>query len=188
MLDKEHFARTVRGVALSIGIFLSLVTYAYCQERIMTRPFLVSNSEAMFANTLFLVLVNRSFAVLAAAVVIVATSGVSGLAPQAPLEKFPVISVANLVATMCQYEALKWITLATQTLFKCSKLIPVMILSTILSSRKYTYIDYTSAVSWMDLHRSLFSAHISHQKSRLRLCCSCNRTRSLLLQQDVWCS
>lgn len=147
VLDREHFARTVRGIFLSVGIFLSLVTYAYCQERIMTRPFLVSSSEAMFANTLFLVLVNRTFAVCAAAVVIVSTSGVAGLAPQAPLEKFPVVSVANLVATMCQYEALKWITLATQTLFKCSKLIPMMVLSTVLSRRKYSYVDYASAVS-----------------------------------------
>jgi len=135
-----------KGIVYAIGIVVSLVTYSYCQERIMTRPFVVKGEERLFTETGFLVLANRLSAAAAAAVMLVAFDGVRALAPQAPIDRFPLVSVANLLATTCQYEALKWISLPTQALLKCAKLIPVMVLSTLLSKRTYTTIDYSSAV------------------------------------------
>ena len=45
----------------------------------------------------------------------------------APSYTYAAISLSNVVATTCQYEALKYVTFPLQTLGKCAKMIPVMI-------------------------------------------------------------
>jgi adenosine 3'-phospho 5'-phosphosulfate transporter B2 len=50
---------------------------------------------------------------------------------------YAAISLSNVVATWCQYEALKYVSFPTQTLGKCGKMIPVMIMGAILSGKRY---------------------------------------------------
>ena len=47
------------------------------------------------------------------------------------------VSLSNVVATTCQYEALKYVSFPVQTLGKCAKMIPVMIWGTLMMRRTY---------------------------------------------------
>jgi len=64
---------------------------------------------------------------------------------RAPRKKFALVSISNTVATFCQYEALKYVSFPTQTLGKCGKIIPVMILGMSLSGKKYTWKEFAIA-------------------------------------------
>lgn len=113
----------------------------------MTTPYGVDDSgkEALFKDSTFLVLSNRLFAA-AFAVVMVLRRGDS-LKNVAPLHKYAGVSLSNFCATWCQYEALKYVNFPTQTLGKCGKMMPVMLVGTFLSGKKYSLKDYLIALS-----------------------------------------
>ena len=67
--------------------------------------------------------------------------------PVAPLWAYAAVSVSNVVATTCQYEALKYVSFPVQTLGKCSKMVPVMIWGIFILRKKYTLKDYMMAVA-----------------------------------------
>mmetsp|Transcript_3915 Transcript_3915/g.11708 ORF Transcript_3915/g.11708 Transcript_3915/m.11708 type:complete len:370 (-) Transcript_3915:1470-2579(-) len=146
--DGAAWRRDLSMVLYAAGLVASLMVYNFMQERIMTKPYrnAASGMEEYINNSLFLVLLNRIFASGAAAVAILLRRAYSELKPQAPIFKFYLVSFSNLLATTSQYEALKWISFPTQMLFKCTKLIPVMIMSTVLSRRKYYIVDYAMAL------------------------------------------
>jgi len=54
----------------------------------------------------------------------------------APLSAYLSISVSNTGATFCQYEALKYVSFPTQTLGKCGKTIPVLILGNLIGGTR----------------------------------------------------
>jgi len=58
------------------------------------------------------------------------------LAPVAPSYAYAAVSLSNVVATTCQYEALKFVTLPLQTLGKTAKMIPVMLWGSIIGQKK----------------------------------------------------
>jgi adenosine 3'-phospho 5'-phosphosulfate transporter B2 len=66
--------------------------------------------------------------------------------PSAPLRFYIFVSVSNFLATFCQYEALKYVTFPTQTLGKCGKMIPVLIIGTFLQKKSYTWKEYVVAL------------------------------------------
>lgn len=45
----------------------------------------------------------------------------------APIYSYAAVSLSNIVATTCQYEALKYVSFPVQTLGKCAKMFPVMV-------------------------------------------------------------
>ncbi|PXF41426.1 Adenosine 3'-phospho 5'-phosphosulfate transporter 1 [Gracilariopsis chorda] len=134
-----------------VGIIASLMLYALLQERIMTTPYTTGNEAdgeegEKFKNSLVLVFANRFSAALVAAIILLVKGDFSEIRNKAPLYKYLMISVSNVIATSCQYEALKWVTLPTQTLAKCAKMIPVMIWGTIMSGKRYGPVEYSVAV------------------------------------------
>jgi len=68
------------------------------------------------------------------------------LAPAAPLTSYAAVSFSNVIATSCQYEALKYVAFPVQTLGKCAKMIPVMLWGTLISRKTYSAKDYTAAL------------------------------------------
>eukprot|EP00002_Diphylleia_rotans_P019794 TRINITY_DN3823_c0_g1_i1.p1 TRINITY_DN3823_c0_g1~~TRINITY_DN3823_c0_g1_i1.p1 ORF type:complete len:373 (-),score=92.55 TRINITY_DN3823_c0_g1_i1:386-1504(-) len=138
VLDK----RTVRLMSCVVGIIGSLMLYGILQERIMTTPYGDENPER-FRYSVFLVLNNRMAACLVAAAILVFTR--ESLKNVAPLYKYFMISLSNVTATTCQYEALKFVNFPTQTLGKCAKMIPVMIWGHFIDSKKYSMDDYAVA-------------------------------------------
>lgn len=134
-----------------VGIIGSLMLYALLQERIMTKPYFTGDEPEgadgeYFGNTLVLVFANRFAAAFVAGLVLAVKGEWGELRNKAPVYKYFMISVSNVIATSCQYEALKWVTLPTQTLAKCAKMIPVMIWGTFMSGKKYGPVEYGVAV------------------------------------------
>eukprot|EP00002_Diphylleia_rotans_P016975 TRINITY_DN3299_c0_g1_i2.p1 TRINITY_DN3299_c0_g1~~TRINITY_DN3299_c0_g1_i2.p1 ORF type:complete len:327 (-),score=71.29 TRINITY_DN3299_c0_g1_i2:207-1187(-) len=122
----------------------SLMLYGILQERIMTTPY----GDEWFEYSVFLVLNNRFAACAVAALVLLIRR--DSLAPTAPLYKFFMISVSNVTATTCQYEALRYVNFPTQTLGKCAKMIPVMLWGKCIDNKSYAWADYlvTGAVTF----------------------------------------
>lgn len=97
---------------------------------------------AFFNNSLFLVLANRLFAAAIAAAAIILRRSKSDLSSRAHLGEYAVVSLSNVIATSCQYEALKWLTFPTVTIGKCAKMLPVMLILNWRAGRKYSLDDY----------------------------------------------
>eukprot|EP00186_Timspurckia_oligopyrenoides_P004599 CAMPEP_0182447356 /NCGR_PEP_ID=MMETSP1172-20130603/15094_1 /TAXON_ID=708627 /ORGANISM="Timspurckia oligopyrenoides, Strain CCMP3278" /LENGTH=276 /DNA_ID=CAMNT_0024643761 /DNA_START=349 /DNA_END=1176 /DNA_ORIENTATION=- len=109
----------------------------------MTKPY----GDEKFTNSVFLVMNNRFAAAMIALILLMIRREFSQIQNTAPIYKYVLISISNVLATSCQYEALKWVTFPTQTLFKCAKMIPVMIYGTVLSSKSYKIQDYLAATA-----------------------------------------
>ena len=69
------------------------------------------------------------------------------LKPVAPPLSYAAVSVSNVMATTCQYEALKYVSFPLQTLGKCAKMIPVMVWGTIILRKTYRGKDYGLALA-----------------------------------------
>jgi len=134
--------KTLKSFMCAGGIMLSLVVYGLLQERIMTQPYGKDENgiDVYFKNSAYLVLNNRIVAMIIALVMIYYNK--ETFKNQAPIPKCAAISLSNTIATFCQYEALKYVSFPTQTLGKCGKMIPVMIMGMVLSRKKYEVKDF----------------------------------------------
>lgn len=99
--------------------------------------------KEVFRYSVFIVLVNRIVTILTSMAVLI-TLGLP-LEPSAPVYLFGVPSVANVVGSAAQYEALKYVSFPLQALAKCAKSVPVMAWSWITKARKYYVRDYVAA-------------------------------------------
>lgn len=100
------------------------------------------DAPAYFHNSLFLVLANRLFAAAVAVICILARRARSDLSSKAAFAEYASVSLSNVIATSCQYEALKWLTFPTVTIGKCAKMLPVMLILNLRSGKRYSYNDY----------------------------------------------
>ena len=117
--------------------------YGVLQERIMTIGF--GPHSELFGNSVFLVLCNRLITCCCAAsyVFLMETS----MRPAAPLSNHACVSCYNVISSFCQYEALKYVSFAVQTLAKSAKTLPVMLWGTCSAGKRYKLSDYISAVT-----------------------------------------
>ena len=97
-----------------------------------------------FKYSLFLVMCNRLTTMCVAMIGCLIYA--EGLAPIAPLWNYAAVSLSNVVATFCQYEALKYVAFPVQTPAKCAKMIPVMIWGSAIMGKVYKAKDYLIAV------------------------------------------
>ena len=58
--------------------------------------------------------------------------------PVAPPYAYAAVSLSNVVATTCQYEALKYLYFPLQTIAKCAKMLPVMMWGSLILRKRYT--------------------------------------------------
>lgn len=124
------------------AITISLLAYGVLQERLMTVGF--GTEHERFTHAVFLVFCNRVVAVCLLLLYQLFHGG--SCDPIAPLSSYAVVSVANVVATTCQYEALKLVTFTTQTLAKTAKAIPVMLWGTLVIGKRYPASQYVFAL------------------------------------------
>jgi len=123
------------------GIIGTLLVYGVLQERIMTQPY--GNEGAMFTDSVFLVLCNRIFNAIFA-ITMMCILG-EGKLWSAPLWKYAAISLSNVYASTCQYEALKYVSFPVQMLGKSFKMMPVMVWGIIVSGKRYSVTDWLIA-------------------------------------------
>lgn len=144
LLSDPSLPRKLLSVA---GLFLFFLLYGVVQERIMTKPYGVDSDgeNVYFKESAFLVFNNRVVTMLIA--LGLALWHGESTKPVAPLFAYGGVSVSNFVATWCQYEALKSISFPTQTLGKCGKVLPVLVLGTLgLGAKKYSKQDYVEGL------------------------------------------
>jgi adenosine 3'-phospho 5'-phosphosulfate transporter B2 len=127
-------------VFYAAGIILALLVYGLLQERVIT----LSYGGELFTYSVFLVFVNRVFAVLFAISMAVAKG--ESLASKAPLWKYLTISLSNVYASTCQYEALKYVSFPVQMLGKSFKMMPVMLWGIVISGKRYGIQDWAVAM------------------------------------------
>merc|ERR1719440_1270048 len=104
----------------------------------MTMPY--GEEGVHFSASLFIVLINRVITCTTAAATTVVRK--EDIRPAAPLYCYVLVSLSNVVATTCQYEALKYVSFPVQTLAKCAKMIPVMVWGLIILGKRYNSKDY----------------------------------------------
>lgn len=102
----------------------------------------------LFQSSLFLVLANRVFAIMLTLVIIATRNQFrADITPKAPLLAYFLVSLSNVIATSCQYEALKWLTFPTLTVGKCAKMLPVMLILNFRKGKRYSSSDFAVAFS-----------------------------------------
>uniref|UniRef100_A0A5B7B2F2 Putative UDP-galactose/UDP-glucose transporter 5B n=1 Tax=Davidia involucrata TaxID=16924 RepID=A0A5B7B2F2_DAVIN len=137
--SKEN--KFLKGVFAVAGIMSTLVIYGVLQEKIMRVPY--GPNKEYFKYSLFLVFCNRIMTSAASACALLASK--KALDPVAPVYKYCLVSVSNILTTTCQYEALKYVSFPVQTLAKCAKMIPVMLWGTAIMQKIYRVHDYLLA-------------------------------------------
>ncbi|KAH7542520.1 hypothetical protein FEM48_Zijuj02G0082600 [Ziziphus jujuba var. spinosa] len=169
--------KLLKGVFAVAGIMITLVSYGVLQARLFSLSILGLNSERQenhnmtddlkifiekimrvpyglnkepFKFSLFLVLCNRVTTSAVSAGFLLASK--KALGPVAPVYKYCLVSISNILTTTCQYErlqlffqALKYVSFPVQTLAKCAKMIPVMVWGTVIMQKKYKGNDYLLA-------------------------------------------
>lgn len=134
--------KPVRVTGCVFGIVGSLILYGLLQERIMTQPY--GEEGERFTYSVFLVLINRTVSTCVAFCVLRLKR--LPTTPVARWWEYCAVSLSNVVATTCQYEALKYVSFPVQTLGKCAKMIPVMIWGTLMMRRTYPAQKYLIAL------------------------------------------
>jgi adenosine 3'-phospho 5'-phosphosulfate transporter B2 len=127
------------------GVVGMLGTYGFLQERIMAAPYGAGTTAEYFKYTVFLVFLNRVVSA-AFAFFMVLLKGES-IKNGPPLWKYAAVSVSNVVATTCQYEALKFVSFPVQMLGKSSKMVPVMGWGIAISGKSYKLMDWMIALA-----------------------------------------
>lgn len=123
---------------------IALLVYGVLQERVMTRAYGSDDDREVFPYSAFLVLCNRLLTVA----ILAAHSKACGLSfvPVAPVQSYCMVSASNMLSTLCQYEALKYVSFVTQTLAKTSKALPVIVWGTVVGGRRYKAEQYIHAI------------------------------------------
>lgn len=124
-----------------MGIIGSLLVYGLLQERIMTVPY----GTEMFTVSVFLVFCNRLVAIIFATGMIWQKD--ESITCVAPFWKYLAVSLSNVAASTCQYEALRYVSFPVQMLGKSFKMMPVMVWGLLISQKKYTCFDWLVALA-----------------------------------------
>lgn len=99
-----------------------------------------------FPSAAFCVFSNRFLAVIVALVCVRIKHGAFFSNNKAPLSAFVPCALSNTLSSWSQYASLKFVSFPVQTVFKSSKIIPVMIMGRLLQGTKYPMSQYLDAV------------------------------------------
>lgn len=101
----------------------------------------------VFTSSMFLVLMNRWMALVVASALSLSMTRAGERDDSASgLRDYAAVAFSNLVATVCQYEVLKYLTFSVSTLAKTMKVVPVMAWGQFLGEKKYAPRQYVEAL------------------------------------------
>jgi solute carrier family 35 (adenosine 3'-phospho 5'-phosphosulfate transporter), member B2 len=124
-----------RVIFCAVGLNISFCIWGLLQERMLTYPY---NGD-FFVYSYGLVFLNRCGGLILSAVLMYHYK-VQWVAT--PLYEYSYPSVANMLSSWCQYEALKYVTFPTQMLAKALKLVPVMLMGKFINNKSYATYEY----------------------------------------------
>ena len=127
------------------GLLFFYSLYGVLQEKIFKGDY---GDGARFTSSSLLILVNRLFSISAAICIIVIKTGSAGIAsrikPARPLSAYAAVAGFNFLSTTCQYEALKWVSYTSQSLAKCTKMVPVILIGHFLYKKAHSTRDWVA--------------------------------------------
>lgn len=131
-----------------VGLQTSYLTWGYMQELIMTTPFEPTkySNDGIFPSAAFCVFSNRFLAIIVAMIAVRLKHGSIFANNTAPLYAFSPCALSNTMSSWSQYASLRFVSFPVQTVFKSSKIIPVMIMGVMLKGSVYPFIQYIEAV------------------------------------------
>ena len=96
-----------------------------------------------YTDSAFLVLSNRLFAFTVGLMCLFLSQ--ENTKPAAPFYSYGIVSMSNLISTLCQYESLKYVTFAAQTIAKSTKMIPTLFMGRIVFKNPISSSDLSIA-------------------------------------------
>jgi len=148
MADRnEFYAQAIKFCFAFTGLLTSYLTWGYMQELIMTTKFepTPSSPDGHFPSAAFCVFSNRFLAIVVAIVAVKLRHGAVFANNVAPLYIFTPCALSNTMSSWSQYASLRYVSFPVQTVFKSSKIIPVMIMGKILKGAVYPNSQYCEA-------------------------------------------
>lgn len=142
---EEPRSRTevVRLVFCIVALQVSMLFWGVAQEFIMTNEYEDWNGHGeKLTNSVALVLFNR-LASVAFCGFILKSTGTHIVFPGVYASAGPAAS--NLLASLCQYQSLAYVSFPLQTVAKSAKLMPVLVVST-MRGKRHTLLEYTEAL------------------------------------------
>lgn len=126
-----------------VGSFLVLVVtlcgYGFLQEYIMTQEY----AGGMFPSAVFLILANRVLIVLFAKTMLFA-KGEQAVTPATKWLCLPAATV--FISSWCQNSSLRFVSFPTQVVFKSARIVPTMLVNTIMVGKRHGISDYVFAM------------------------------------------
>jgi solute carrier family 35 (adenosine 3'-phospho 5'-phosphosulfate transporter), member B2 len=146
--NPEFFAQAGKFAICFFGLQVSYLTWGYMQELIMTTPFEPTERvpTGMFPSAAFCVFSNRFLAVIVAMIAVKIRHGAIFANNTAPLWAFTPCALSNTLSSWSQYASLKYVSFPVQTVFKSSKIIPVMGMGKLLKGTSYPLGQYMEAL------------------------------------------
>uniref|UniRef100_A0A7S2UAC2 Sugar phosphate transporter domain-containing protein n=1 Tax=Attheya septentrionalis TaxID=420275 RepID=A0A7S2UAC2_9STRA len=145
--NPEFFKQAFKFLFCFIGLQASYLTWGYMQELIMTTTFNATPRcpDGRFPSAAFAVFSNRFLAIIVAMIAVKIKHGSVFANNAAPLLSFTPCAFSNTMSSWSQYASLKYVSFPVQTIFKSSKIIPVMIMGRILKGTVYPNQQYGEA-------------------------------------------
>jgi solute carrier family 35 (adenosine 3'-phospho 5'-phosphosulfate transporter), member B2 len=146
--NPEFFKQAFKFAICFVSLQVSYLTWGYMQELIMTKEFTPTDRvpTGKFPSAAFCVFSNRFLAVLVALVAVRYKHGAFFSNNKAPLWAFTPCAFSNTMSSWSQYASLKYVSFPVQTVFKSSKIIPVMIMGKVLKGTSYPLSQYVEAI------------------------------------------
>ena len=140
------YAAVVEFSCCFFGLQISYLIWGIMQELIMDTKFnpTPQNPSGMFPSATFCVFSNRFLAIIVAALICRFKYGT--LKTSTPLIYFTPCAISNTISSWGQYQALSFVSFSLQTLFKATKVIPVMIMGRLIKGSKYCNAEYVEAI------------------------------------------
>lgn len=117
-------------------VVVSLLVYGLLQERLMSMGYGEEPNQEYFTMSTAAVFMNRLAASIFAYFLYRASS--ESKDSDTPLHHFAAVSILNIAATTCQYQALQFVAFPLQALAKSCKMIPAMSWTALIRGKKYT--------------------------------------------------
>lgn len=138
----HKFNQVLQFLILALGIIIFYVLYGYTQEWIYTNP--LFKSFGWFLTGIQFVYY-AIFAILEQSIYKLLNSQEKMEKRQKPIKVYALIAFLFVATMGCSNTALAYLNFPTQVIFKCCKLIPVMLAGVLIQNKRYGYLDFLAA-------------------------------------------
>uniref|UniRef100_A0A8D8S654 Adenosine 3'-phospho 5'-phosphosulfate transporter 2 n=1 Tax=Cacopsylla melanoneura TaxID=428564 RepID=A0A8D8S654_9HEMI len=135
-MDIGHFSKTTQFVICCVAVFCIFLIYGYMQELIFT-------VEGFKPYGWYLTLVQFGLYTIFGYVESVFTSQVRKI----PLKVYCLLAVLTLGTMGFSNSSLEYLNYPTQVIFKCCKLIPVLVGGVLIQNKKFSNMEFIAALS-----------------------------------------